>query len=155
MADRSWDGANPMLAWHPGDCVSYRLRRAARVAARAYDTALKPADIRNTQFTLLAVLANEGPMNVGALAALLATDGTTLTRNLDVLVRRGLIDNAAGDDGRVRELHLSADGMAKYEEALPLWREAQKQVLRSVGQLAWTDVERRLLRIEKACLEMS
>ncbi len=151
MAKAKWANANLAPAQHPGDCVSYRLRRAARVAAKAYDAALKPAGIRNTQFTALAALASEGPMSIGDLAALLATDATTLTRNLDVLVRRGFIENIAGEDGRVREVHLSEAGSAKFDQALPRWRQAQKQVLASLGQLAWTDVERRLLKIEKAC----
>ena len=155
MANAKWADATAARVQHPGDCVSYRLRRAARVAAKAYDAALKPAGIRNTQFTVLAALASEGPMSIGDLAALLATDATTLTRNLDVLVRRGFIDKIAGEDGRVRDVHLSEVGSAKFEQAMPLWRQAQKQVLAALGQLAWTDLERRLLKIEKACNDIA
>ena len=40
-----------------GGCAHARLRKAMRVVSRAYDAALRPAGLRATQFSLLAVLA--------------------------------------------------------------------------------------------------
>lgn len=135
----------------PANCVSYRLRRAARLAAKVFDAALKPIGLRNTQFTLLSALANRGAMNIGTLSELLATDGTTLTRNLEVLTRRGLIEDGVSEDGRIRVVQVSDQGKAKYEEALPLWRAAQQQVLAGLSQNQWTEMVERLHQIEAAC----
>ena len=52
--DRHFEATEDGL--NPADCVSYRLRRAARMAAKSFDAALKPVGLRNTQFTLLAAL---------------------------------------------------------------------------------------------------
>ncbi|MEE8153176.1 MAG: MarR family winged helix-turn-helix transcriptional regulator, partial [candidate division NC10 bacterium] len=104
-------------ALEPVDCVSYRLRRAARITAKSYDNALRPIGLRNTQFTLLASLNRLGETSIGDLSEALAVDGTTLTRNLEVLVRRGLVENIAADDARVRNVRLTDLGKETFEEA--------------------------------------
>ncbi|WP_282609417.1 MarR family winged helix-turn-helix transcriptional regulator [Pelagibius sp. Alg239-R121] len=145
------DSSNLREALDPTHCVSYRLRRAARLAAKSYDAALKTTGLKNTQFTLLAALATEGAVSIGALSDLLATDGTTLTRNLEVLVRRGLVKDCASDDARVRTVQLSKKGRNKYQEALPFWQAAQQQVLTGLGAEQWRELEGVLRQIEDAC----
>ena len=138
-------------ALQPVDCVCYRLRRAGRLAAKTYDGALKPTGLRNTQFTLLASLTNLGIASIGELSDRLATDGTTLTRNIEVLVRSGFIEDVTTDDARVRVIQLTELGKKTYDAALPLWREAQKHVLAAVGSTGWTEMRAELDRIEAAC----
>ena len=135
----------------PVDCVSYRLRRAARKAARFYDDALRPSGLRNTQFTLLASLNRLGETSIGDLSEELAIDGTTLTRNLEILVRRGLVENIAAEDARVRNVRLTGLGKETYEEAVPLWREAQQHLLEALEPKRWTGMRAQLRKIEVAC----
>ncbi len=136
----------------PVDCICYRLRRAARLAAKTYDGALKPTGLRNTQFALLGSLNQLGESSIGELSDSLATDGTTLTRNLEVLVRRGLIEDVAADDARVRVIRLTKLGKTTYDAALPLWRETQKHVLGAVGSKRWTEMRAELDKVEAACM---
>ncbi len=135
----------------PVDCVSYRLRRAARKAARFYDTALRPSGLRNTQFSLLGALDVLGETSIGDLSEELAIDATTLTRNLEILVRRGLVENIAAEDARVRNLRLTGLGKETYDEAVPLWREAQQHVLEALEPKRWTGMRAQLRQIEAAC----
>ena len=135
----------------PVGCVSYRLRRAARKAARFYDDALRPSGLRNTQFTLLASLNRLGETSIGDLSEELAIDGTTLTRNLEILVRRGLVENIAAEDARVRNVRLTGLGKETYEEAVPLWREAQQHLLEALEPKRWTGMRAQLRKIEGAC----
>ena len=115
--------------------MSYRLRRAARVAGRAYDEALKPVGLRNTQFTLLGALEISGAQSINALAALLEPDATTLNRNLNVLERRGLVRQGPEmRDGRVRTVEISEQGRTLYSEALPLWTQVQSNLVASIGK---------------------
>ncbi len=134
------------------DCVCYRLRRAARLAAKTYDGALKPTGLRNTQFALLGSLNALGESSIGALSDGLATDGTTLTRNLEVLVRRGLIEDVAADDARLRIVRVTELGKKTYLAALPLWHAAQKQMLEAVGSKRWAEMRVELDKIEGACV---
>jgi DNA-binding MarR family transcriptional regulator len=130
------------------DCVSFRLRRTARMVAKRYDDALRPVGLRNTQFSVLGALAYLGETGIGELAVQMATDGTTLTRNLDVLVRRGLIENVPAKDGRVRRVRLTSLGQETLEEALPLWRAAQTKTLKSMGSDTWLETRQTLADIE-------
>lgn len=135
----------------PSECVCFRLRRAARVAAKYYDSALKPCGLRNTQFTLLAALNLGGASSIGDLSEALAIDGTTLTRNLEILVRRNLVESVGTEDGRVRIVQLTGSGKTKLDEALPLWRGAQQSVLDALETERWVGVKRELSKIEVTC----
>lgn len=135
----------------PVECVCYHLRRAARIAAKTYDNSLKPSGLRNTQFTLLASLDRFGETSIGDLSDMLAIDGTTLTRNLEILVRRGLVENTTADDARVRNVQLANLGKETYEKALPLWRNAQRHVLDSLDPDGWIGMRAQLSKIEAAC----
>lgn len=138
-------------ALEAGECVSYRLRRAARIAARFYDKALKPCGLRTTQFTLLGALDYYGEISIGELSKQLAIDGTTLTRNLEVLVRRGEIENVEDEDARVRKVHLTAQGKETFANAMPHWREAQIQVTEALASDRWVDLRASMLEIETTC----
>lgn len=148
MSDDVFASIDPYEA---GGCVSYRLRRAARTAAKLFDRALKPVGLRNTQFTLLASLSFNGEISIGDMSDELAIDATTLNRNLEVLIRRGLVENIEAEDGRVRNLRWTAAGKTAFAEALPLWRQAQKQALGGLGAAHWVEIREDLREIESAC----
>src|SRR5579885_397307 len=86
-------------------CLCLDLQRAARAVARRFDTAFRPLDLTNGQFSLLLALRWGGANTMGRLAALLAMDRTTLTAALKPLERRGLVDVAVdAADRRSRRL---------------------------------------------------
>ncbi len=118
-------------------CVCFTLRKSARTAGKLYDEALKPSGLKNTQFSLLGALNILGEITVGRLADEMAMDRTTLTRNLQVMVRDGFVENVAADDARRRVVRLTKAGQSKLAEALPLWRRVQSQVLTSLGDERW------------------
>jgi hypothetical protein len=79
-------------------CICLDLQRAARAVARRFDTAFRPLDLTNGQFSLLMSLKHRGPSHMGSVAALLAMDRTTLTAALKPLARRGDIEVIAIND---------------------------------------------------------
>ena len=114
-------------------CACFNVRKAARAVTQRYDDALRPAGLRATQFSLLAVVHMTGGGSIGRLADEAVMDRTTLTRNLQLLEADGLIAVAAGDDARVREVALTAAGRAKLAAALPRWAAAQRQMAEAMG----------------------
>jgi DNA-binding MarR family transcriptional regulator len=114
-------------------CVCATLRMTTRAVARLYDQELAPLGLRTTQYSILARLEVEGPMPIGHLAARLAMDRTTLSREAAPLVRAGLVEEEAGEDRRRRMLTLSPEGRARLEAARPAWREAQRRVRAELG----------------------
>jgi DNA-binding MarR family transcriptional regulator len=114
-------------------CSCFNLRKAARATTQLYDTVLRPTGLRITQFSLLTVIAAIGTMGITALAEEAVMDRTTLTRNLDVLVRDGLIRIQPGVDARVKEVTLTPAAYEKLAEAYPYWLEAQARVNKVLG----------------------
>lgn len=128
-------------------CLCLHLQRAARTVARRYDEALRPTGLTNGQFSLLMSLNREAPASMSEVAALLGMDRTTLTAAVKPLERRRLVRIVADKaDRRSRRLALTAQGHAVLLKALPLWREAQRQVEPSIRGQAGPDRLRADLR---------
>jgi DNA-binding MarR family transcriptional regulator len=119
-------------------CACGALRRAARVVTRLYDDALGPSGLEAAQFGLLMALHALGTASHRDLADGLDLDGTTLTRNLSVLRRRGLMTAAPGEDRRQRRYALTDEGRAAVTRARPLWERAQATLRSHLGAEAWT-----------------
>lgn len=105
--------------------------------AQAYDQSLQPSGLTNSQFTLLAVTALEGPLSITELARQLGMDRTTLTRNLKLVEREGWLQVVSGRDARVRNVRLTARGRTALKRAMPYWRKAQARVVTGLGSGRW------------------
>jgi DNA-binding MarR family transcriptional regulator len=114
-------------------CTCFNLRKATRAVTQLYDDALRPSGLRCTQFSLLTLLRASGTVAMTKLAEDAVMDRTTLARNLEILERDGLVRIRPGEDARVREIELTRAGVAKLEEAFPLWRKAQRTVADGLG----------------------
>jgi DNA-binding MarR family transcriptional regulator len=130
-------------------CACSRLRRATRAITQLYDDALAPSGLRATQFGVLRTLARRGTMTIGSLAADLLLDRTALSRNLDPLVERGLVEIAAGIDLRTRHVTMSAAGKRTLDIAEPHWTDAQREVSRRVGKQRLAELYTLLEDIER------
>ena len=115
-------------------CACLKVRKAARAITNLYEEALRPSGLRATQFSLLMATRVMGPVTVVKLAQVMVMDRTTLTRNLEILEKRGLITIKPGEDRREREINLTAGGMEVLTKAIPLWEEAQERVREGLGE---------------------
>lgn len=112
-------------------CLCFATQRAARALARRFDEALRPAGLTSGQFSLLMSLNQPEPPTLGAVAALLGMDRTTLTANLKPL--EGLVETTVDPaDRRSRRLVLTRTGRRRLAAALPAWRQTQAAVERLV-----------------------
>src|SRR5580692_8037195 len=104
-------------------CLCLHLQRAARATARRFDTAFRPLDLTNGQFSLLMSLNRPDPASMRSVANLLAMDRTTLTAALKPLERRGLVTVTIDPaDRRGRHLTLTPAGHQLLGRALPIWQ---------------------------------
>jgi DNA-binding MarR family transcriptional regulator len=107
---------------------------ASRVVTRHYDRVLAPMGLTTSAYAVLARANSEGPLPLGALAARLAMDRTTLSRELTPLLDAGLLSAATDPaDRRRRVVALTRKGEALVERARPLWAQAQKEVTGEFG----------------------
>jgi DNA-binding MarR family transcriptional regulator len=75
-----------------------------------------------------------GPAPISNLADALAMDRTTLARNLKLVEGKGLVKIMPGEDRRERIVILNDKGYSALAKALPLWQEAQSQIIEGFGQ---------------------
>jgi DNA-binding MarR family transcriptional regulator len=115
-------------------CAAGNLRRTTRALTQLYDDALQPSGLRVTQFSLLVNIGRSEQATIGQLAELLIIDRTTLTRNLRVLEKAGLLETVDGGDQRTHTVRLTAKGERALAKALPLWEQAQARIVSGVGE---------------------
>jgi len=121
-------------------CMCASFRRASRILTQHYDTALRPLDLRATQFTLLQALSQAGEVSQKTLGEILAIDSTTLTRTLAIMGRRGWIGSRSGVDRRERWLSMSEAGRAEFKRASPHWEKAQQELRGRLGNKRWNEL---------------
>lgn len=110
------------------ECKCSALRRASRAVTQHYEISFRGTGLRATQFTVLAALAQTGPLPLSALAAMLGLERTSLTRNLRPLEKKGFVASAANDDHRVRLIEITPAGERTALAALSAWQLAQATV---------------------------
>lgn len=128
------------LRLSPTECTCFRLRGAARRVTAIYGKHLAPTGLKISQFSLLGFIAAEGPVSIGRLAELAATDRTTLSRNLRPLLHEGLVEPAVSGDRRRREFVATASGRSLFKRALPLWTQAEQEVRAAMGARLTADL---------------
>lgn len=111
-------------------CYCGSLRQAARVVTQMYDQALRPSGVKITQFSILRLLSAMPGLTTGEIAEALAMDSTTLTRTLKIIQENEWIAVEPGEDRRERHWTITVLGQSKLREAMPLWKNAQKQFTR-------------------------
>ncbi len=124
----------------PLDCTCFRVRSAARRVTQIYSRHLAPTGLKISQFSLLGFVSAQGPVSIGRLSELLATDRTTLTRNLGPLLKDGLVERAQSGDKRRHELVATPAGRALFKRALPLWAAAEQEVRDAMGAKLTADL---------------
>ena len=130
----------------PADCTCFRVRSAARRVTQIYSKHLAPTGLKISQFSLLGFVTARGPVTITELSDLLATDRTTLTRNLRPLLSSGVVERATAADKRRHELVATPAGRALFKRALPLWAAAEQEVRLAMGTKLTADLHGALER---------
>jgi DNA-binding MarR family transcriptional regulator len=120
------------------------MRKATRAVTQLFDEALAPAGLRSTQLVLLVAVGACEPTPMAQLADAMVMDRSTLTRNLQPLVRSGWIKVTTGKDRRVRLVSLTAAGHRVILRAAPLWQHTQDAMLHHYGKGNWRQLLQRL-----------
>ncbi|GAB5482974.1 MAG: oxidation-sensing regulator MosR [Parasphingorhabdus sp.] len=135
----------------PSACANMNIRRAARQIGQFFDDRMSGADIRATQFSLLVLVGRHAPAPISHIAEAIKMERTTLTRNLHVLERQGMVEAQAGTDARMRLYSLTEQGKKAVQDTQSLWSEAQSDFLSRFGERRWEALRAELKALE-ACL---
>ena len=115
-------------------CLCAILRKATRVITNRYDEFLYPLGLKITQYSMLMnIIRNQG-ITTTELAKVMLMDQTTVTRNLQLLGKKGyILFLEEGKDLRSKQLQLSEKGKEVIEQAKPLWEKAQQELIDKLG----------------------
>jgi DNA-binding MarR family transcriptional regulator len=132
--------------------LPYRLSVAAnavsRLIARAYENQF---GLKNPQWRVLAVLADEGPLTQQTLCGRTIMDKVTVMRAAQGLLRRRLIRRLPNaEDGRSHRLRITAEGKRLYDRIVPLALAYEAQLLAGIERRDIVRFEQLLRRLEQA-----
>ena len=118
------------------NCLLTRTRQISRVLTAIYDEQLRPFGINASQFTLLVLIVEFGPLSRADLGRKNHHDRSTLTRNLQPLISQGWVFEAIpGNNGRSRPLSLTEQGKTLLRNAATAWSTAQAKARSLVGEI--------------------
>ena len=118
---------------HSLACACANLRSTTRLVTQFYDAILQPSGLQTSQYSLLTRLARFDSITLTQFAQVMVMDRTTLTRNLEPLMRRGLVARVHGQDQRTRMIQITPQGRELQAATRPLWEQAQAQMVGGLG----------------------
>ena len=134
----------------PKICICHNLRKTSRAITQFYDMMLEPSGLALTQFSLLVGISISKSSEITKLASEMMIDRTTLTRNLSILQRQGLVRIAgSGNDKRTKNIVITSKGKELLAKALPLWEKAQSTLMEKFGKANCNNILLDLSKIGK------
>jgi DNA-binding MarR family transcriptional regulator len=101
-----------------------------------------------SQWRVLASLAGGEPINIGRLAQITTMKQPTVTRVLDRMQARGLVERLASDgDRRITLVRITPAGMRLVSKLIPLAREHEQRVLAPLGKQGAEDLKATLRKL--------
>ena len=117
------------------DCVLTRTRVISRVLTGIYDDAYRPFGVTSSQLILLTIICKMKQASRAAIARYNHQERSTMTRNLQIMLTEGWIEEVAHDGkGRARPIGVTAKGLQLLHDTRPAWRAAQKQATAVLGK---------------------
>jgi DNA-binding MarR family transcriptional regulator len=108
------------------NCAGVNVRLAARRITGFLEERMQSTGLGIAQFGLMTHIAAARDDTIGALAERSGLDQSTLSRNLRLLEREGLVEIVTVEkDLRRRAVWLTETGASRLEAAMPVWRAAQ------------------------------
>jgi DNA-binding MarR family transcriptional regulator len=115
------------------ECLSGRVRMLNRIVTGIFDSKFRAFGVRASQYNLLVVIAAHGPLAPTDVCKRLCLEKSTLSRDLDRLIERGLIDATPGPR-RSLQLQITTAGEELIQKMSPAWHQAQSEAAAILGQ---------------------
>lgn len=122
------------------NCLSASLRRTERLITRHYDSYLEGTGVTAAQLPILATIHAVPEPTFRLLAEQLDLDRSTLSRNLSLLERRGLLEIGASSGPKPAGLALTRKGREALRRAHVRWTSAHNQLEQALASPSMTKV---------------
>jgi DNA-binding MarR family transcriptional regulator len=115
------------------DCLMTRSRRISRVITSLFDEELRPFGVSSSQFSLLVLVAGMDGASRAEIGRANHQERSTSTRNLQLVLDQGWVEERIPEKGRRRSIVISKAGRELLTQAMPAWRAAQVQATQLLG----------------------
>ncbi len=121
----------------PEICPATQVGKAYKSILRIFDEEFRDACITSTQFAVLVHIGILGEPSGSRLAAKLGSDPSTISRILDTLEHKEMVNSRPGTDRRTHLYSLTETGRTAIEDGLASWERARSRVLSNVDEGEW------------------
>lgn len=123
-------------------CMIARTRLISRVITNIFDEELRPLGLQSSQHTLLGSIMRMGSATRAEIGRANHLDRSTLTRNLQVMMDAGWIEEVADQaHGRQRPLRLSRAGENLLFSSTAAWRAGQARAAKVLGEAGMSAIK--------------
>jgi len=130
------------------DSIGYLVRRSTALMIECLEPALAQHGLTFTQYLILVHLRDGMAQNARGICSLLRHDSGSLTRVLDQLEERGLVQRQRSlEDRREVGLSLTAAGSKTLQSVLPVMVERMNEALHEFSALEFADLTRLLKKL--------
>lgn len=132
-------------------CACANLRKAARIVTQAYEKQMQPTGLKVTQYYMLVNISRHKEISISMLGELMLLDQTTITRNVNILKNSGYVSITKDkNDSRTKSISITDIGLAKLEEATPIWLQIQEKVEYGMGKEQYKDLLETLINLQES-----
>ena len=117
-------------------CLSAGLRRTERLVTRHYDSYLAGAGVTAVQLPMLAMIGTAPEPSFRMLTETLELDRSTLSRNLALLQRLGLVEIGAPSGPKPGLIQLTRKGATALREGHVQWKRAHRDLMKLLDEKA-------------------
>lgn len=111
-------------------CIGKKLRSMSRIVDTQFRSSFKDFNITENQATLLFVLKGEGKIDQGILGKKLGLERSSISRNINILVKSGYVDKSF--EYRP-EVFLTKKGNELIKQLIPLWEGVMDKIILEIG----------------------
>ncbi len=117
----------------PKGCTNFKLRQLTRRVATHCEPFFAESGLKTTQYSLLSHIDMLGPVQPSQLARRMGLDASTLSRNLQLLLAGGWVEQLPGSDARSSQVQVTPVGRAKRSAMKADWKRAQLSLNERLG----------------------
>jgi len=132
ISARTMDTLGQIGLWHFSPYLMNRIMGRYNADLQA---SLKERDLTTVKMRTMAVLAVVPGLTINELSVYAVTEQSTMSRTLEALETAGLVRRVERQsDGRVREIYLTDEGRALFEEVWPVMHEGYEKMFRGISE---------------------
>lgn len=121
------------------NCASANLRRTERLVTRHYDSYLEVTGVTAVQLPMLAMISSAEEPTFRLMTETMELDRSTLSRNLNLLQRLGLIEIGQSSGPKPGLLKLTPKGRRVLTVAHEQWKRAHRELMKLVKNDAYAE----------------